>query len=170
MDDRLLFSGELESGSHAFQTLLVDVAVSPGTQLTLIADDGRGGNGEHHAMVWGDPILRGTRGELSLLDVHFEHATSHAGNVVLYRAPAEPELLLGGRPLDAGLLVHTKSVITLRVPEGYDRLVAECGFDGASLPLVAGTRSRCAVYAEAAAVAQAPSLPDAGRREPPGSG
>ncbi|HTV23369.1 MAG TPA: NPCBM/NEW2 domain-containing protein [Polyangiaceae bacterium] len=147
-DERRIFEAALDGGAHAFQTALVDVSVAPGTIIQLVADDGRGGNGDHHAVVWGDPVLQGPAGEVSLLDLPWEHATSRWGSVTSYRAPGERELLLGGRPLDRGLLVHTKSVIALRVPEGYERLVAECGFEGTSLPRGEGSSSRCAVYRE----------------------
>jgi len=147
-DERRIFDGALEGGARAFQTALLEVPVVPGTIIQLVADDGRGGNGDHHAVVWGDPVLEGPAGVVSLLDLPWEHATSRWGSVTSYRAPGERELLLGGRPLDRGLLVHTKSVIALRVPEGYERLVAECGFEGSALPRGEGVIARCAVYRE----------------------
>jgi len=147
--ERRVFDAVLEGGAHAFQTALLDVAVEAGTIIELVADDGKGGNGGHHAVVWGDPVLMGPAGELSLLDLPWEHASSRWGSVTRYRAPGERQLLLGGRPLDRGVLVHTKSVIGVRVPPGYDRLVCECGFEGSVLPLAAGPLARCAVYREA---------------------
>jgi hypothetical protein len=146
--DRRIFEGLLEGGARAFQTLLLDVPVAPGSSIQLVADDGRGGNGEHYPIVWGDPLLTGPAGELSLLDVPWQQATSRWGSVMSHRAPGERPLLLGGRPLDRGLLVHTKSVLGVRVPAGYDRLVAECGFEGTALPRSPDALARCAVYRE----------------------
>jgi alpha-galactosidase len=145
--ERCIFESVLEGGAHAFQTALLDVPVAAGTIIQLVAEDARGGNGDHHSIVWGDPVLTGPAGEVSLLDLPWEQATSRWGSVTSYRAPGERQLLLGGRPLDRGLLVHTKSVIGVRVPPGYERLVAECGFEGAALPRAPGA-ARCAVYRE----------------------
>jgi alpha-galactosidase len=147
-DDQIVFSGRLEGGPRAFQTLLVDVPVGEGDTLQLVGDDGRGGNGDHLAIVWGDPVLQGPRGELSVLDVPWQQATSRWGSVTIHRAPAERELLLGGRPIDRGLLVHTRSLIRFQVPPGYERLVAECGFEGSALPRAEASVARCAVYDE----------------------
>ena len=57
-------------------------------------------------------------------------------------------LLLGGRPLDGGLAVHARSVISFEVPAGYTRFIAECGFEGHTLPLREESRSRCLVFGE----------------------
>lgn len=163
--DRRIFEGLLEGGAHAFQTALLDMPVAAGTIIQLVADDARGGNGDHHAIVWGDPVFTGPAGEVSLLDLPWEQATSRWGSVMSYRAPGERQLLLGGRPLDRGLLVHTKSVISVRVPPGHDRLVAECGFEGSALPRAPGALARCAVYREpgaASSIDETPRAPQAG--------
>jgi alpha-galactosidase len=114
--------------------------------LILVADDGHGKNGDHHAVVWGEPILRGPAGELSLTELEWLHATSRWGSVSKNCSAAGHALWLGGRPLDHGLSVHTKSVIVFEVPEGYDRFVAECGFEGQKLPRKAEDHSRCLVF------------------------
>jgi alpha-galactosidase len=145
-DDQMVWSGPLGGGAQAFQTHLVDIPVAEGATVNLVADDGHGGNGDQHAIVWGDPVLQGPRGELSVLDLPWEQATSRWGSVTLHRTPAARELLLGGRPIDRGLLVHTKSLIRFRVPPGYDRLVAECGLEGSVLPRPSA--ARCVVYSE----------------------
>jgi hypothetical protein len=149
--ERRIFDAVLEGGAHALQTALVDVSVTPDTIIELVAEDGRGGNGDHHAVVWGDPVFTGPAGEVSLLDLPWEHASSRWGSVTRHRAPAERQLLLGGRPLDRGLSVHTKSVIGVRVPPGCVRLTAECGFEGSALTRVPGASARCAVYREPSA-------------------
>jgi hypothetical protein len=149
--ERRIFDARLEGGANALQTALVDAPVTPGSIIQLVAEDGRGGNGDHHAVVWGDPVLTGPAGEVSLLDLPWEHASSRWGSVTSHRAPGERQLLLGGRPLDRGLLVHTKSVIGVRVPPGYERLTAECGFEGSALTRAPGASARCCVYREPSA-------------------
>lgn len=148
IDARAIFVGELRGGSHALETLLVDVPVTPGSRLSLVADDGQGASGDQHAVVWGEPILRGPSGDLSLTEVEWLHATSRWGSVSKNQTGAGLTLLLGGRPLDAGLAVHTKSVISFQVPVGYTRFVAECGFEGHTLPHRGDSRSRCLVFDE----------------------
>lgn len=150
--ERAVFVGELRGGSHALETLLVDVPVTPGSRLSLVADDGdvaddttsRG----QHAVVWGEPILRGPSGDLSLTELAGLLATSRGGRVRKNQTEAGHPLLLGGRPLDAGLAVHTRSVISFQVPVGYTRLIAECGFEGHTLPERDASRSRCLVFDE----------------------
>lgn len=147
-DDRAVFVGQLRGAQHALETLLVDVPVTPGAELILVADDGHGKNGDHHAVVWGEPILRGPAGELSLTELKWSRATTRWGEVSKNCSAGGRALVLGGRPLDHGLSVHTKSVIVFEVPAGYDRFVAECGFEGQSPPRKAGDHARCLVFHE----------------------
>lgn len=155
IDERAVFIGELRGGSHAVETLLVDVPVTPGSRLCLVADDGHGRGGEHHVVVWGEPILRGASGDLSLTDLEWHHATSRRGSASKNQTGSGLPLLLGGRPLDGGLAVHTRSVISFEVPVGYTRFVAECGFEGHTLPHREESRSRCLVFDETPAASAA---------------
>jgi hypothetical protein len=144
------------------ETLLVDVPVAAGSRLFLVADDGHGKNGDHHAVVWGEPTLSGPAGDLSLTELAAVQATSRWGSVMKNATGAGAPLLLGGRPLDRGLAVHTKSVIEFEVPAGFTRLVTECGFEGHTRPLGEASRSRCLVFDETPDAAAESGSPVAG--------
>jgi hypothetical protein len=131
------------------ETLLVDVPVVAGSRLVLVADDGHGKNGDHHAVVWGEPVLRGPTGELSLTELDWVHATSRWGSVMKNQTGSGGALVLGGRPLDRGLGVHIKSVIVFEVPAGYTRFVAECGFEGHHALVAPASQARCLVFNQA---------------------
>lgn len=141
-----LFACELEGGSEALATELVDVAVVPGSQLLLLVE-GSGAPGVPRTVVWGEPAFIGTAGEVGVLDLAWQPLESLSGAVRAWRAPGDRELLLGGRPCDAALLMTPPAAVRVRVPPGAERLVAECGFDASVLPgpLV---RARCSVYRE----------------------
>jgi alpha-galactosidase len=142
--------------------------VAEGAVIHLVGDDGQDGGGGHHAIVWGEPVLQRPRGELSWLDMPGEQATSRLRSVSPHRVSTERELLLGGRPIDCGLLVRTRSVIRLRVPAGYDRLVAEWGFEGPARARSLASVARRVVYREtrAAAVQSEPERDVSSEREP----
>ena len=145
--ERAVFQGELLGGVSAYHTLHVEAELTPGAALVLVVDDGRGGNGEPHAVVWGEPVLEGIGGGVLALTEHpWAHATSRWGNVQKDQTAGGRPLTLGGRPLDRGLLVHSKSVIEFDVPPGYSRFVAECGFESSTRPLDDRARSRCLVF------------------------
>lgn len=141
-----LFVCELEGGSEALATQLVELPVEPGTDLLLVAE----GSGEHGVplvLVWGEPAFRGPGTELSLLDVEWASLLELPGEIAAWRASSGGELLLGGRPCDAALLMRSPAALRVRVPAGCESLVAECGFDAATLPGPLA-RARCCVYRE----------------------
>jgi alpha-galactosidase len=141
----VLAAVELRGGEHAFQTDLIDIPVMPGTVIGLAADGGFGGEGEHLALVWGEAVLRGPGGETSIGELPWE-PMPRSGEVTIYQAREASDLLLGGRPVDSGLIVQTPSRICFRVPAGYERLITECGFAGSALPQASSARVRCVVY------------------------
>ena len=150
---RSLASVELEGGPLAYRTELIDVSVTPGAQLWLAAEDARGTAGapaEPPVVVWGEPALSGRKEELNLLDLDLDtgaaDASAQALCVTRHRAPSTRVVLLGGRPIDNALITHVSSAIGWRVPEGYTRLVVECGFDGSALPSDPNVRVRCVVF------------------------
>ena len=160
----VLFTAVLEGGAHALETQLVDVRVRQGATLLLVADFEPPHAGlamAPLAVVWGEPVLRGPAGELSVLDLDLAHAIMGAGEVARHRAPGDGALLLGGRPLDDALVTRTTAVVKVRVPPGHDRLLAECGFDSADLP-GPGVRARCIVFDATSAVAAPSGSPPPG--------
>jgi alpha-galactosidase len=139
------FMAQLCGGAPA-QRYPIDVAVVPGARLLLVADDGSGGNGHHHAIVWADAVLSGPAGELSLGELPWVKATTRWGSVSRDQAPGGRALQLAGRDVARGFGVHTKSVIEFEIPEGYTRLTAVCGFAGPAAPAGAEEQSRCLVF------------------------
>jgi len=140
----LLVARELQGGAEAMATQLLEVLVVPGSELLLIAEANEPADAPR-VVVWGEPAFIGARGEVSLLDLSWQPLAARPGDVVAYRAPGERELLLGGRLCDAALLTSAAAGLRVRVPSGVERLVIECGFDGASLP-GPSVRVCCAVY------------------------
>jgi hypothetical protein len=135
---------ELEGGAGALATELLEVAIVPGSDVILVAR-GNDPGGRPLAVVWGEPAFIGAAGELSLLELGWRALASLPGEVSVFRAPAERELLLGGRLCDAALLMRGAAGLRVRVPPGVERLVVECGFDGAALP-GPSARASCSVY------------------------
>jgi hypothetical protein len=131
--------------------------VTPGSRLALVADDGEGGNGGQHAMVWAEPRLSGPAGERRLGDLPIVKATSRWGNVMRDTAPGGRALRLAGTNVEHGFGAHIKSVIEFRVPEGYDELTGACGFEDAPRP-GSTPRARCLIFVEPGA----PSAPSEG--------
>jgi hypothetical protein len=125
-------------------TQLLEVLVTPDSEVLLIAE-GNGTAGRPIVVVWGEPAFIGALGEVSLLGLTWESVAVLPGEVAAFRAPGGRELLLGGRPCDAAFLTTGAAGLRVRVPAGAERLVVECGFDGASLPGPSG-RARCSVY------------------------
>jgi alpha-galactosidase len=134
-----------------------EVEVSPGSRLVLVADDGEGGNGGQHAVVWADPRLSGPLGELRLGELPWVKATTRWGNVMRDTGPGGRALRLAGADVKHGFGVHTKSVIEFVVPEGYQRLTGACGFEGTP-SAASDRRARCLVFVEPAT----PSAPSEG--------
>jgi hypothetical protein len=149
---------ELEGGSNAYRTHWVDVPVSTGSTVQLLVESGREGEARGAesvplTVIWGEPALKGPSGELSLLDLPWSHATPEGVlryEMLQHGAGTESDegLLLGGRPLDRAISMKTGAVVRFSVPPGYDRLVAECGFDGAALLGVEGVCARCIIRRE----------------------
>jgi hypothetical protein len=140
----LLVARELGGGAEAMATELLEVAVVPGSELLLIAEANQPA-GATMLVVWGEPAFLGAAGERSLLELSWEPVAALPGEVAAFRAHAGRELLLGGRPCDAALLTTGAAGLRVRVPPGSERLVVECGFDGAALP-GPSARVRCSVY------------------------
>jgi hypothetical protein len=146
---RSLACVELEGGPLAFRTELIDIPVSPGARLWLVAEDARVAAGEPDetpVVVWGEPALSGELQELNLLELDAPaDDPSVAAGITRHRAPSSRVVLLGGRPIDNAFITPVSSGIGWSVPEGYTRLVVECGFDGSALPSDPGVRVRCVV-------------------------
>jgi hypothetical protein len=155
---QVVTSIELEGGSNAYRTHWVDVPVSTRSTLQLLVESGREGEAQGHdggplTVIWGEPALQGPSGELSLLDLPWLLATPEGvlrHEVFSHGALTEGEesLVLGGRPLDRAISMKTGATVRFHIPPGYDRLVAECGFDGAALPRVEGVCARCIIRRE----------------------
>ncbi|MEO8181727.1 MAG: GrpB family protein [Deltaproteobacteria bacterium] len=139
------FSALLRGGARA-QRHPIDVAVVPGARLRLVADDGSGGSGHQHAIVWAEVLLSGPSGKLRLGDLPWVKASTRWGDVSRDRGPDGRALQLAGQDIAHGFGVHTKSSLEFEVPEGYTRLTGACGFAGAAAPPRDEVPSRCLVF------------------------
>jgi hypothetical protein len=154
---RARFRAELR-GAASIARIPIDIPITAGSRLVLVADDGQGRNGDHHAVVWADLRLAGPAGELHLADLDWVSATSRWGSVMRNAGPGGRSLMLAGEDVERGFGVHVKSVIEFLVPQGYARLVGAVGFEGPKPPAKDTDRARCLVFVEP----PEPSAPSAG--------
>ncbi len=120
---RVFASGVLESGS-----VDIDVDVTGATQLWLVVDDGKNGNG-HDWADWIQPTLRGPAGELSLASAPWSRAEAAWGDVHAGKNCGGGPLAIGGTSFEHGIGTHADSEIVFAVPAGYTRFTATAGLD-----------------------------------------
>lgn len=100
----------------------VSVTVKEGKRLVLFVKDGGDGFENDHA-VWVDPVLRGSKGELSLTQLKWSSASAGWGEPRVNRTCENRPLMVNGQPA-TGIGKHSESIIIYDLPEGYDTLVA----------------------------------------------
>ncbi len=101
----------------------IEVSVKGGKKLVLFVKDGGDGNSWDHA-VWVDPMLHGSKGDLSLTDLKWKLATAGWGDVRVNRTCEDQPLMVDGHEVN-GIGTHADSAIVYDLPEGYDTFTAK---------------------------------------------
>jgi len=96
----------------------ITVSVKGGKRLVLFVREGGDGNHFDHA-VWENPVLRGPKGELKLIDLKWSHADAGWGEVRVNRTCDNQPLRVGGKEV-SGIGTHANSTIIYDLPEGYE--------------------------------------------------
>ncbi len=100
----------------------VEVSVKDGKRLVLFVKDGGNGSDWDH-VVWVDPVLHGSKGDLKLTDLKWLSATAGWGEVRLNRSVDNRPLVIDGDSVN-GIGTHAESTIIYDLPEGYDTFTA----------------------------------------------
>ncbi len=95
----------------------ITVSVEGGKRLALFVTTGGDGFEYDHA-VWVDPLLNGTKGELSLTKLEWSHASAGWGQARVNRTCEDQPLLADGKEV-TGIGTHADSTIIYDLPEGY---------------------------------------------------
>lgn len=101
----------------------VNVSVKGGKRLVLFVNDGGNGADWDH-VIWVDPVLHGTNGDLKLTDLEWIAASAGWGNAQVNLTCDGKPLFVDGQPV-TGIGTHASSVIIYDLPEGYDSFSAK---------------------------------------------
>ena len=110
------YSSPIIAGKGSSQR--VEVSVKDGKKLILFVKDGGNGSDRDH-VVWVDPVLHGSKGDLKLTDLKWLSATTSWGEARVNRSVDNRPLLIGGYPVN-GIGSHAESTIIYDLPEGFD--------------------------------------------------
>jgi hypothetical protein len=101
----------------------VNVSIKGGKRLVLFVNDGGNGADWDH-VIWVDPVLHGTNGDLKLTELEWIAASSGWGNAQVNLTCDGKPLVVDGQPV-TGIGAHASSVIIYDLPEGYDSFSAK---------------------------------------------
>ncbi len=100
----------------------VEISIKNAKKLILFVKDGGNGiNGDR--VIWTDPVLHGTKGDLKLTDLKWASATSGAGEPRIGRVTDTRPLMVNGKATE-GISTNAESTIIFDLPEGYDTFTA----------------------------------------------
>ena len=96
----------------------VEVSVKEGKKLVLFVKDGGNGFDWDH-VVWVDPVLHGSKGDLKLTDLKWISASSGWGEAHVNRTCDNKPIIINDKAAE-GIGTHGESIIIYELPEGYD--------------------------------------------------
>lgn len=96
----------------------IEVSVKEGKKLILFVEDGGNTNDWDH-IVWVDPVLHGSKGDLKLTDLKWLGATSGWGEANVNRTCDNNPIIINNEKRE-GIGAHAESVIVYELPEGFD--------------------------------------------------
>jgi len=114
------YSSPIIAGKGSSQK--VEVSVKDGKKLVLFVKDGGNGTDWDH-VVWVDPVLHGSNGDLKLTDLKWISATSGYGEVKVNRTCENQPIIIDNKPAE-GIGSHAESVIIYDLPAGYTTFTA----------------------------------------------
>ncbi|MDQ0965226.1 alpha-galactosidase [Flavobacterium sp. W4I14] len=100
----------------------IEVSVKDGKKLVLFVRDGGNGFDRDH-IVWVDPVLHGSKGDLKLTNLKWLSATSGWGDANVNRTFDNNPIIINNETRE-GIGAHAASVIIYELPEGYDSFTA----------------------------------------------
>ena len=100
----------------------IEVSVKDGKKLVLFVKDGGNGSDRDH-IVWVDPVLHGSKGDLKLTNLKWLSATSGWGDANVNRTFDNNPIIINNETRE-GIGAHAASVIIYELPEGYDSFTA----------------------------------------------
>ena len=106
----------------------VDVPLEGATTLWLVVTDAGDGN-SHDWACFGDARLTGPAGDLALSKATWLKNSTGWGELNRDRNAGGAPLSIGGQRFASGIGAHAPAEITIRVPPGYERLLATVGPD-----------------------------------------
>jgi alpha-galactosidase len=114
------YASPLISGQGSSQK--VEVSVKDGKKLVLFVKDGGNGTDWDH-VVWVDPVLHGSKGDLKLTDLKWISASAGYGEAHVNRTCENKPIVINDKPVE-GIGTHGESVIIYELPEGYETFTA----------------------------------------------
>ena len=120
---RAFLSERMRAGSEQ-----VDVALGGATTLWLVVTDAGDGN-SHDWACFGDARLTGPAGDLALSKAAWLRSSTGWGELNRDRNAGGSPLSIDGKRFASGIGAHAPAEITIRVPAGYERLLATVGPD-----------------------------------------
>ncbi|MBN2370916.1 MAG: NPCBM/NEW2 domain-containing protein, partial [Vicinamibacteria bacterium] len=127
------FVSPLVTRASADHGVEVDVNLSGGSRLVLMADGGDDGTGWDHAL-WVEPRLVMENGdEQRLTDVRWTQAIAGWGEVSTEMAAASGPMTVLGHPISYGISAHARSLIEYALPLGAARFRAFAAIDDGAL-------------------------------------
>ena len=101
----------------------VEVSVKEGKKLVLFVKDGGNGYDWDH-VVWVDPVLHGSKGDLKLTEPEMAERNFGLGRSDMSIVPVDNNPIIINNETREGIGAHAESVIVYQLPEGYDSFTA----------------------------------------------
>ena len=106
----------------------IEADIKGHTELHLVVLDGGDGYGCDWA-DWINPRIVGAEGELKLTSMKWTRAQSAWGQIRIGKNAGGANLRVAGGAVEDGIGTHANSVISYKIPPGYDKFLAEGGLD-----------------------------------------
>jgi len=114
------YASPLITGKGSSQN--IEVSVKDGNKLILFVKDGGNGFDLDH-VVWVDPVLHGSKGDLKLTNMKWISATAGWGEALVNRTCDNKPIYINNKTAE-GIGTHAESIIIYELPEGYNTFTA----------------------------------------------
>jgi len=114
------YASPLITGNGSSQN--IEVSVKNGKKLILFVKDGGNGFDMDH-VVWVNPVLHGSKGDLKLTQMKWISASAGWGEARVNRTCDNKPIFINDKAAE-GIGTHSESIIIYELPEGYDTFTA----------------------------------------------
>jgi len=114
------YASPLITGNGSSQN--IEVSVKNGKKLILFVKDGGNGFDMDH-VVWVNPVLHGSKGDLKLTQMKWMSASAGWGEARVNRTCDNKPIFINDKVAE-GIGTHSESIIIYELPEGYDTFTA----------------------------------------------